>query len=596
MNMRESQPAAPAAAPGLPVVAEPARNPLDLKVHAAIARASSALSPMSLLLAMVDWAGHLAGSPGKRLELVGLALEQARRLTNYARDIALAPPGCAARECVETPTQDRRFDADEWHRWPFNLMHQSFLLAQEWWQAATRGVDGVSRHHEDVVAFAARQWLDLFSPGNYLPTNPVVLRRTLESRGGNLLRGLVHAVEDFERTIAGGPPAGSEAFVVGRDVGVTPGKVVLRNRLIELIQYGPTTARVHPEPVLIVPAWIMKYYILDLSPHNSLVKYLVDQGHTVFCISWKNPGAEEHDLGMDDYLQLGFFASLDAVNAIVPERRVHATGYCLGGTLLAIAAAAMERDGDERLASMTLFTAQTDFTEAGELGLFIDESEVSLLEAQMAETGYLTAGQMAGAFQMLRSYDLMWSRMVGEYLMGERAPTIDLMAWNADATRMPATMHGQYLRRLFLNDDLSEGRFPVGGKPVSLGDIDVPVFCVATLTDHVAPWRSVYKLHYLCPTEITFVLTSGGHNAGIVSEPGRPRRHYQLLERPEDGNYIPPDDWLTLAPRHEGSWWPAWSAWLKSRSGKPVAPPPIGAPDAGFVVVGDAPGEYVLEK
>ena len=580
--------------PALPAAALAGGNPLDLKVHAAIARANASVSPIALLLATIDWSGHLAGSPGKQLELLNLGLEQTQRLVSYLREILSASPDCPAHECVEPPRRDRRFAAQEWHHWPFNLMHQSFLLTQEWWQAATHGVRGVSRHHEEVVAFAARQLLDIFSPGNYLATNPLVLQRTVESGGRNLLRGTLHALEDAERIAAGQPPAGTENFVVGRDVAVTPGKVVLKNRLVELIQYTPTTETVHPEPILIVPAWIMKYYILDLSPHNSLIKYLVDQGHTVFCLSWKNPGAEDGDLGMDEYLQLGFFAALAAINAIVPERKVHATGYCLGGTLLAIAAAAMARDGDERLASISLFTAQTDFTEPGELALFIDESEVSLLEAQMHETGYLTAGQMVGAFQLLRSSDLLWSRMVGEYLMGDRAPMIDLMAWNADATRMPARMHSQYLRRLFLNDDLSEGRYPVGGRPVSLSDIGTPVFCVATTQDHVAPWRSVFKLHYLTPAEITFVLTSGGHNAGIVSEPGRPKRHYQVLQRPAGGNYVAPDAWLAAAPRQESSWWPEWVAWLQARSAAPTAPPPSGAP--GYPVCGDAPGEYVREK
>ncbi|MBS0510153.1 MAG: polyhydroxyalkanoic acid synthase [Proteobacteria bacterium] len=587
----------------LPAVAEataspplPSRNPLDQKFHAAIARTTMSVSPMSLLLATVDWAGHLAGSPGKRLELVTLAQEHARRLVEYAGQLALASPGNPTERCVEPVPQDRRFAGEEWERWPFNLMHQSFLLAEAWWQAATTGVAGVSCHHEHVVSFAARQLLDLFSPGNYLPTNPIVLRRSFETAGINLVRGAMNAAEDLQRLALGDPPAGTENFVVGRDVAVTPGKVVLRTPLMELIQYSPATAQVYPEPILIVPAWIMKYYILDLSPHNSLVKYLVGQGHTVFCVSWKNPGPAERDMGMDDYLQLGFFAALDAINAIVPGRKVHAAGYCLGGTLLAIANAAMARDADDRLATMTLFTAQTDFTEPGELALFIDEGEVSLLEAQMEEVGYLTAGQMAGAFQLLRSYDLLWSRIVGEYLMGERAPMNDLMAWNADTTRMPARMHSQYLRQLFLNDALSEGRYRVGGRPVALSDIDTPVFAVATLTDHVAPWRSVHKLHYLLPSEIHFVLTNGGHNAGIVSEPGRPRRHYQSLTREAGGNYIPPDDWLALAPQHEGSWWPEWSAWLTARSGMPVPPPEAGAAELGYPVLCDAPGTYVLEK
>ncbi|HRM67022.1 MAG TPA: alpha/beta fold hydrolase, partial [Comamonas denitrificans] len=341
--------------------------------------------------------------------------------------------------------------------------------------------------------------------------------------------------------------------------------------------------------------WIMKYYILDLSQHNSLIKYMVSQGHTVFCISWKNPGVDEATLCMDDYLALGVEAALDAINAIVPKQKVHAAGYCLGGTLLSIANAAMARDGQDRLASMTLFTAQTDFTEPGQLALFIDDSQLAMLEAQMRETGYLQAGQMVGAFQLLNSYDMLWSRMVSEYLLGERGKMIDLMAWNADATRMPALMHAQYLRLLFLNNDLAGGRYPVRGKPVVMADVRTPIFCVATYTDHVAPWRSVYKLHYMTPAELTFVLTKGGHNAGIVSEPGRKNRYYQILKREVGGQYLSHEDWLQQAPREEGSWWPTWSNWLKERSSGPaVTPPTLGSKD--YPVLMDAPGEYVLEK
>ena len=577
-----------------PSPATPLAERIDTLFRATMARGTLSLSPVAMLQAASDWAMHLASSPGKRIELANLAVRQAQELALYTIERMSAGPDRQVRLAVPPPAQDRRFADPEWQNWPFNYMHQAFLLTQQWWDAATHGVTGVEKHHENMVAFAARQLLDVFSPGNQLVTNPVVLQRTLQQGGANLVRGAFNAVDDLQRMVADDPPAGTENFVVGRDVGVTPGKVVLHNDVMELIQYSPTTAAAHAEPILIVPAWIMKYYILDLSPHNSLIRYLVDHGHTVFCISWKNPGYEDRHLGMDDYLQLGFHAALDAVSAIVPRRKVHATGYCLGGTLLAIAAAAMARDGDERLASMTLLAAQTDFSEPGELALFIDESQLSLLEAQMAQTGYLKAGQMAGAFQMLRSYDLLWSRMVNEYLLGDRTPMNDLMAWNADATRMPAKMHSQYLRRLFLDNDLSGGRYPVGGKPVSLSDITLPIFMVGTLTDHVAPWRSVHKLHHLTTTEITFALTSGGHNAGIVNPPGNPRRRYQIRTRPAGGNYEAPDDWLVSAPSVEGSWWPAWLEWIKARSGKPVAPPPMGA--RGYKPLADAPGQYVLEK
>ena len=567
---------------------------VDPPFHAALARRFSSLSPAAGLLAASDWALHLATSPGKCMDLARLAMHQSGELAEYARERMTAGSDRQARLGVEPAVEDRRFRDPEWQQWPFNYLHQSFLFRQQWWDAATRGVRGVEKHHENIVSFAARQWLDIFSPGNQLATNPVVLQRTLQQGGANLLRGALNAADDLQRLAAEQGPAGVEDFVVGRDVAITPGKVVLKNRLMELIQYTPTTAAVHPEPILIVPAWIMKYYILDLSPHNSLIGYLVDQGHTVFCVSWKNPGYEDRDLGMDDYLELGFHAALDAVTTIVPRQKVHTTGYCLGGTMLAIAAAAMARDGDERLASLSLLAAQTDFSEPGELGLFIDESQLRLLDAQMHQNGYLKASQMAGAFQMLRSYDLLWSRMVNEYLLGERAPMNDLMAWNADATRMPALMHSQYLRRLFLNDDLSEGRYPVDGRPVSLGNLTLPMFMVGTLTDHVAPWRSVFKLHQMSPAEITFALTSGGHNGGIVNPPGNERRRYQLLTRPAGGSYVAPEEWLETAPRTQGSWWPAWLEWLKARSGTPAKPPRMGA--GAYKPVGDAPGTYVLEK
>ncbi|NLD70541.1 MAG: alpha/beta fold hydrolase [Limnobacter sp.] len=590
----------PIPAPSTEVAATlPAANDserLDRQTHAAIGRLTSSLSPTAGLLAFMDWACHLSVSPGKQFDLLRLALQNAQRLSNYARDRAFATPDLEARHSIVKPTDDPRFAHEDWQYWPFNLTHQAFLLTQQWWSAATHGVRGVSKHHEDLVSFAARQLLDVVSPGNYLFTSPVVLRRTLEQGGANLMRGAMHALDDFERLVSGAPPAGTEDFVVGRDVGITPGKVVLKNRLIELIQYSPTTDVVHPEPILIVPAWIMKYYILDLSPHNSLVRYLVSQGHTVFCISWKNPGSEDRDLGMDDYLDLGLRAAIDTVEAIVPGQRIHATGYCLGGTLLSIGAAAMARDGDDRLASFTLFAAQTDFTEPGELALFIDDSQVSLLDAQMAETGYLTAAQMAGAFQLLRSYDLLWSRIVNEYLMGDRASLNDLMAWNADATRMPARMHSEYLRRLFLNNDLAEGRYKVDGRLISMHDLRVPAFAVGTVKDHVAPWRSAFKLHSQIDSELTFVLTSGGHNAGIVSPPGHPRRNYQLLVRAPGDPSLGPDEWVERAPKFEGSWWPAWLDWLKARSGEPVAPPRMGPPGTSAETLPDAPGSYVLEK
>jgi polyhydroxyalkanoate synthase len=558
-----------------------------------VGRLSFGLSPPGLLLVYLDWLAHLAFSPGKQQELARKLLRKALRFALYAARFA-AHPDCPP--AIEPLPQDIRFDDPAWQRWPFNLWQQSFLLAQQWLHNATTGVRGVSRHDEQVVTFVARQLLDLFAPTNYPWTNPEVLRAAFRQGGFNFLRGALNLLEDWERAVQRRKPAGTEVYRAGQTVAVSPGQVVYRNRLIELIQYAPATKTVQAEPVLVVPAWIMKYYILDLLPSNSLVKYLVERGHTVFMISWKNPGPEDRDLGLDDYRTLGVMAALDAVRAVVPGRQAHAVGYCLGGTLLAVAVAAMSRDGDDRLRSVTLFAAETDFTEPGELGLFIDETEVTFLEDLMWDQGFLDAGQMAGAFQLLRSADLIWSRLVHEYLLGERQALTDLMAWNADATRMPARMHAEYLRQFFLNNDLAEGRYRVGGRPVTLADVRVPLFVVSTVKDHVAPWRSVYKLHLFTDADLTFVLTGGGHNAGIVSEPGHPHRGYHLGRRRPGDRYVDPETWQATTARHEGSWWPAWQEWLQGHSGGPVAPPALGAPDRGYPPLGSAPGIYVLQE
>jgi polyhydroxyalkanoate synthase subunit PhaC len=567
---------------------------IDRSVHAATARFTMGLSPMALMGSYMDWAAHLAFAPGKQAQLAEKAYKKWIRLANYAGRSLIQSDG--NEPCIQPLPQDHRFTADAWRTPPYDVMYQAFLLGQQWWHNAMTGVRGVNKRNEDMVAFATRQFLDVWSPSNSVFTNPEVLTRTQQEGGMNLIRGWHNFVEDQERAAGCRKPVGAEAFEVGRNVAVAPGKVVYRNRLVELIQYAPTTDKVRPEPVLIVPAWIMKYYILDLSPENSLVRYLTAQGHTVFMVSWKNPGPEDRDLSLEDYRTLGAMAALDAVTAIVPGEKVHAVGYCLGGTLLAITAAAMARDGDERLKTVSLFAAQADFKEAGELTLFINESQLSFLEDMMWEQGFLDTKQMAGAFQILRSNDLVWSRAVRDYLMGERQPMTDLMAWNADATRMPYRMHTEYLRHLFLDNDLAEGRFHAGGKPVALTDMRMPLFAVGTELDHVAPWHSVYKFHLLTDTEITFLLTKGGHNAGIVSEPGHPHRHYRVSTRPSDGHYVDPEVWLAETRRKEGSWWPEWSAWLDAHSGKPVPPPAMGAPKAGYAAVCDAPGVYVHQQ
>ncbi len=564
---------------------------IDRLMHSWQARFTFSLSPAGLMNAFFDWGIHLANAPGKQAVLVEKAVRKWVRLAMYLSRAAANPE---TPPCIEPLPQDKRFSDPAWQQAPFNAIYQSFLLQQQWWYNATTAIRGVSPRHERVVAFAMRQILDIFSPSNFLLTNPEVLRQTLEEGGRNLLRGAQHFAEDWERGIAGRKPVGTEAFRVGRNVAVTPGKIVYRNELIELIQYAPSTATVRPEPVLIVPAWIMKYYILDLSPENSLVRYLVGQGFTVFMISWRNPTAEQRDLGMEDYRHSGIGKALDAIAAICPAQPVHACGYCLGGTLLSIAAATMARDHKDLLKTVTLLAAETDFTEAGELTLFLGNSQVAYLEDTMWEQGYLDTRQMAGAFQLLRSNDLIWSQGVRQYLKGERMPMNDLMAWNADATRMPYRMHSEYLRRLFVENELAEGQYEVQGHPIALTDIRVPIFVVSTRTDHVAPWHSVYKIHLLTDAPIDFVLTSGGHNAGIVSEPGHHGRSYQIAHRPAGGHYRDPQTWATVTPSTEGSWWPAWVAWLGEHSLPPVAPPALGAADAGYPALADAPGRYVL--
>jgi polyhydroxyalkanoate synthase len=560
---------------------------IDQVFHGLVARVTNVLSPMVFWIACTDWCVHLALSPGKQLQLVVDEIHQwARFGVIVAECVTRRPP-----QMVRPRPEDTRFLEEEWQSWPYFLIWQAFLLQQQWWHKATTEVGGVTRRHKDVVAFGTRQMLDVLAPSNFVLTNPAVQRRIRETGGANLIKGLKNLIDDWQRLQHGDKPVGAEAFEVGRDVAVTPGKVVFRNRLIELIQYMPRTDHVRREPVLFVPAWIMKYYVLDLSPANSLVRYLVEQGFTVFMISWHNPTEADRNLGLEDYRRLGVMAAIDAIGGILPGQKIHATGYCLGGTLLSIAAATMARDGRDDLNSISLFATQVDFREGGELTLFFDESQVKFLEDLMRSQGFLEGKQMAGEFQLLRSNDLIWSKIVHDYLMGERRPMTDLLAWNADMTRMPYRMHSEYLRRLFLDNDLAEGRWESDGQPIALSDIHVPIFAVGTEQDHIAPWASAFKIQLLTKTEVTFLLTSGGHNAGVISEPGHPGRHYRVHTKAMEDRYVHRHGWLTLAEKGEGSWWPRWVAWLTAHSTgerKPVEP-------AGETALCDAPGTYVLE-
>ncbi|NPD15110.1 polyhydroxyalkanoic acid synthase [Xinfangfangia sp. D13-10-4-6] len=566
---------------------------LDRMREALAGQVTGGVSPGSAALAFFDWGFHLASAPGKQAELLWKAGRKTGRIMAHLMGNAANPE---APWIIEPLPGDRRFTHDGWRKPPFSWMAQSFLLGQQWLHNVTHEVPGVMKHHEDVVSFAAKQWLDMLSPSNNPFCNPEILARSWAIGGMNFWHGWKNWAEDVSRQMTGQLPPGVEDFAPGAAVAVTPGKVVFRNHLIELIQYAPATEDVHPEPVLIVPAWIMKYYILDLSPENSLIRWLVGQGHTVFSISWRNPDAGDRDLSMEDYRRLGVMAALDAVSAIVPETKVHAAGYCLGGTLLSISAAAMAREGEERLASMTLLAAQVDFTEPGELALFIDPSQMHFLDSMMLNRGYLSADQMAGAFQLLRSNDLVWSRMVHEYLMGERMLMNDLMAWNADSTRMPWRMHSEYLQRLYLDNELATGRFMVEGAPAMLQNICLPMFVVGTERDHVAPWKSVYKIHQLTNGDVTFALTSGGHNAGIVSEPGHPGRRYRIATQSHGDRLLSAAEWMAAHDPVPGSWWLEWAAWLARQSGARAATPTMGAAEAGYPVLCDAPGNYVFQK
>ena len=566
---------------------------IDRFFHYVLAKPMGGVSPAGLWLSYLDWAAHLSLAPGTQARLAWKALSDSAAYQHYLYSAFENGDGKA--RCAEPAPRDRRFSYAAWERWPYNAVQQGFLLCEGWWEEATKNIRGVSRHHEEAVNFAARQLLDMVAPSNFPMMNPEVLDRTILEGGANLLRGLSNFLEDAQRSAAGLPPAGVEAFKVGKNIGITPGKVIARTRLMELIQYAPATKTVHPEPVLIVPAWIMKYYVLDLSPQNSLVKYLVDQGFTVFMISWKNPDESYRDAGMDDYRRLGVMEALKAISQVVPQRKVNALGYCLGGTLLTITAAAMARDGDERIKTLTLLAAQTDFSEPGELDLFVGDSTLVFMEDMMEEVGYLEGNQMAGTFQLLRSNDLIWSRMLRDYLLGERQPVIDLMAWNADLTRMPARMHSEYLRKIFFENRLAQGRYFVDDRAIALRDITAPMFVVGTETDHVAPWRSVYQINVLSDTDVTFLLTSGGHNAGIISEPGRKNRAYRVATSKARDPYIEPGRWLQQHQPIQGSWWPEWVRWLKAGSNEFSAPPRLGAAEAGYPPICDAPGTYVFE-
>jgi polyhydroxyalkanoate synthase len=547
-------------------------------------------SPWAALQAWEDWAFHLMLSSGKQTELCEMAWEAASSLGRAALEHEGPGSGSGAK------SDDRRFRDPCWKRPPFSLLAQAQLAAEAQWHAATRDIPGMGRHHARRVDFLGSFMLNALAPVNFAWTNPSVLDAAWRTAGANFAAGASLLADDLARLAQGKQLKGLEEFKIGENIALTEGEVVFRNELMELIQYAPTTPQVREEPLLIVPAWIMKYYVLDLSPGNSLVRYLVDQGFTVFLISWKNPGTELRDTSFDDYRSKGVMTAIDTIGEVVPGRKVHGVGYCLGGTILAIATAAMDRDHDDRLASLSLLAAQTDFEEAGELMLFIDESQLALLDDMMHVQGYLDTRQMAGAFNVLRANEMIFSQFVQRYLLGEPRVATDLDAWLADATRMPARMHSEYLHQLFLDNSFAHGNYLVNGRAVALKDIRTATFALGAERDHVAPWRSVYKVELYSSASTEFILTGGGHNSSVVSPPGKAGAYYRIRRCEACDRYVDPDTWLASASQKQGSWWPEWVRWLDAHSSSVrVTPSLLSNTAGGLLSYGPAPGSYVFE-
>jgi polyhydroxyalkanoate synthase len=565
------------------------RQQIERALYAQLALVTGGLAPDDYAQAWWDWYLQLAAKPDKGLALLQSAIEKTLESWQFA---------CRAfgGQSVSHQDDNSEFSSAAWSEWPYNVFAHAYGNWASWWQEALSAGAGMSERNARLTSFLGQQVLAAASPTNFLYTNPDLLEQTRVESGQNLVRGFSHWLEDLERMLRGVRPVNAERFEIGKEVAVTPGKVVLRNRLSELIQYSAQTPSVYAEPILIVPAWIMKYYILDLSPQRSLVRYLVEHGHTVFMISWKNPTAADCDVGLDDYLQC-FREAIQAVSAIAPERKVHAAGYCIGGTLLSIAAAAGRGGAEPQPASVSLLASLVDFSEPGELSIFISPSQLALLEGVMHEAGVLSSARMAAAFTLLRAKDQLWRPAIDTYIRGVRPEPNHLMAWNADGTRMPYRMHMEYLNQLYLKNELARGEFAVQGHRIDLASLQMPMFVVGTETDHVAPWQSVYKIRGLTQSpDYTFLLAEGGHNAGIVSGPSNAKRHYRTLSWLTRNEALTPDEWARRAPSHPGSWWPAWQRWLGAHSSpQRVLPPHLGNPAAGYSPLEDSPGRYVHE-
>ncbi len=517
---------------------------------------------------------------------ITLATEQASLLA-YAMKRSI---GMEAAAVTAPAGGDRRFKDPAWtEQLLFDLIKQSYLLTSRY-VLNLAGAAELEPRQQRKLDFLTRQFVDALSPTNFAVTNPEVLRATIDSKGANLARGMQNLARDL---VAGKgrlriSMVDKSQFEIGRNIATTPGKVVFENDLMQLIQYSPSTDKVYRTPLVIFPPWINKFYILDLAPHNSFIRWAVSKGYTVFIVSWVNPGAALAHKTFEDYLNEGIFEALDAVEAATGERVVNAIGYCIGGTLLACALSQMASSGQKRIRSATFFTTQVDFSEAGDLTVFTDEQQLKSLERTMKKRGYLDASEMATTFNMLRANDLIWSFVVNNYLLGRSPAAFDLLFWNNDSTRMPVAMHTYYLREMYLKNRLAEpGGITLNGIPVDLGRIDIPVFLQSSKDDHIAPYPSVYKATQLYSGPVTFMLAGSGHIAGVINPPEANKYYYYT------NTSVPPhvEDWIASADFHEGSWWPFWHQWLYRKSGRKVAARIPG--DGELPVIEDAPGRYV---
>ncbi|MDK2123542.1 PHA/PHB synthase family protein [Parachitinimonas caeni] len=488
------------------------------------------------------------------------------------------------------PAGDKRFKDEMWAQNAlFDFTKQAYLLASRHIQTTVDDVEGLDPHTAQQVAFYTRQLVDALAPTNFVATNPAALKATLETGGENLISGLSHMLEDLERNNGRLMPKMTDldAFRLGENIATTPGKVVFRNALIELIQYAPSTEKVHQRPLLVVPPWINKFYILDLKPKNSLIKWLVDQGHTTFVISWVNPDETLRHKNFEDYLREGTLAALKAIEEETGQHQVNVAAYCIGGTLLAATLAWLAAQGEDRVASATFFTTLLDFSDVGELSVFIDDAQIRKIEEYMAEKGFLEGHQMANVFNMLRENDLIWSFVVNNYLLGKAPMPFDLLYWNCDSTRMPAAMHSFYLRNMYLENKLCQpGGITLGGVPIDLGKIEVPAYFISAREDHIAPWKSTYAGARKLSGPVRFVLGGSGHIAGIVNPPSANKYGYSTNPALPGS----PEQWLEQATAHEGSWWLDWAKWVEAHQGKLVA---ARTPGRKLKPLEDAPGSYV---